>query len=136
MFFIPLTYSQFEIYFSSIHRVLQVSLANRHLSTIAQLRITLTRLPMFTKVNHPDFEQVHVIGDLTYIQPSASFQRFQANAKIYIPIVLEFWSVQETDNMPVSMKIHHPIACCRANVLTQILCPRPPFQRWFVVDER
>ncbi|KAL9180069.1 hypothetical protein ACHAXT_008039, partial [Thalassiosira profunda] len=73
---------QFQIYFSAIHRVLQV--------------------------NHPDFEHNHVVGDLTYIQPTSSFQGFQPNAKIVIPIVREYWSVQETDNMP----------------------------RWFVVDDR
>ena len=76
------TRRQFQIYFSAIHRVLQV--------------------------NHPDFEHTHVVGDLTYIQPTSSFQGFQPNSRIVIPIVREYWSVQETDNMP----------------------------RWFVVDDR
>ena len=57
---------------------------------------------MSSQVNHPDFEHEHVIGDLTYIKPTASFQGFQSNTKIVLPLVLEYWSVQETDNMPVS----------------------------------
>mmetsp|Transcript_44497 Transcript_44497/g.87284 ORF Transcript_44497/g.87284 Transcript_44497/m.87284 type:complete len:874 (+) Transcript_44497:265-2886(+) len=73
---------QFKIYFSSIHRVLQV--------------------------NSPDFVHEHVVGDLTYIKPTSSFQGFQSSTKIVLPLVLEYWSVQETDNMP----------------------------RWFVVDDR
>ena len=74
--------NQFKIFFSSIHRVLQA--------------------------DHPDFEYQHVVGDLTYLKPSSSFQRFQSHTQIAIPLVFEYWSVQETDNMP----------------------------RWFVVDER
>jgi hypothetical protein len=49
------------------------------------------------------------MGDLTYIKPTATFQGFQPNTKINIPLVLEYWSVQETDNMPVSeevLKLH------------------------------
>jgi len=60
------------------------------------------------QANHPDFEPQHVVGDLTYITPSNSFERFQPKSKTVIPLVLEYWSVQETDNMP----------------------------RWFVVDDR
>lgn len=74
--------NEFKIFFSSIHRVLQV--------------------------NHSDFEYQHVVGDLTYLKPSSSFQRFQSHTQIAIPVVFEYWSVQETDNMP----------------------------RWFIVDER
>jgi hexosaminidase len=72
----------FLIYFSSIHRVLQV--------------------------HSPDFVHQHVTGDLTYIQPSPTFQGLQSSMRVVIPLVLEYWSVQETDNMP----------------------------RWFVVDTR
>ena len=43
-----------------------------------------------------------MVGDLTYIQPTDSFKGFQLGAKIVLPIVREYWSVQETDNMPVS----------------------------------
>lgn len=68
--------SQFELYFSSIHRLLQV--------------------------DHPDFDHMHVIGDLTYIKPNASFSGFTSRSTIEIPLVYEFWSVQNTDKMPVS----------------------------------
>jgi hypothetical protein len=42
------------------------------------------------------------MGDLTYIKPTATFQGFQSMKRLNIPLVLEYWSVQETDNMPVS----------------------------------
>mmetsp|Transcript_29778 Transcript_29778/g.61261 ORF Transcript_29778/g.61261 Transcript_29778/m.61261 type:complete len:530 (+) Transcript_29778:134-1723(+) len=76
------TNSQFKIYFSAIHRLLEVQ--------------------------NEDFEFGHVMGDLTYIEPTSSFGGFSASKAIEIPLVFEYWSVQETDNMP----------------------------RWFVVDER
>ena len=57
---------------------------------------------ILSQVDHPDFEHQYVVGDLTYIKPSPSFQRLQSNTKVVIPLVLEFWSVQETDVMPVS----------------------------------
>eukprot|EP00580_Thalassiosira_gravida_P009129 CAMPEP_0201628794 /NCGR_PEP_ID=MMETSP0493-20130528/3655_1 /ASSEMBLY_ACC=CAM_ASM_000838 /TAXON_ID=420259 /ORGANISM="Thalassiosira gravida, Strain GMp14c1" /LENGTH=816 /DNA_ID=CAMNT_0048099649 /DNA_START=1 /DNA_END=2451 /DNA_ORIENTATION=- len=66
--------NEFNIYFSSIHRLLQV--------------------------NHPDFEHHHVVGDLTYIKPTASFNGFDAMTSIELPLVFEYWSVQETDKMP------------------------------------
>jgi hexosaminidase len=53
--------SQFKIYFSNIHRLLQV--------------------------NHDDFPQQHVTGDLTYITPTASFDGFAASSIIEVPIV-------------------------------------------------
>jgi len=65
---------QFQIYFSSIHRLNQV--------------------------NHPDFEYHHVVGDLTYIKPKPSFRGFKSGSMTEIPLVFEFWSVQETDKMP------------------------------------
>mmetsp|Transcript_25974 Transcript_25974/g.58264 ORF Transcript_25974/g.58264 Transcript_25974/m.58264 type:complete len:1141 (+) Transcript_25974:342-3764(+) len=74
--------SGFKIYFSSIRRLLQV------------------------ETDSFGFE--HVVGDLTYIMPTFSFNGFKANSQITIPMVLEYWSTQETDMMP----------------------------RWFVVDER
>jgi hexosaminidase len=73
--------SEFNLYFSSIHRLLQV--------------------------NHPDFEHHHVVGDLTYIKPTASFSGFDAMTSIELPLVFEYWSVQETDKMPVSADSHH-----------------------------
>jgi hypothetical protein len=42
------------------------------------------------------------MGDLTYIKPTSTFQGFQSMKRVNIPLVLEYWSVQETDNMPVS----------------------------------
>ncbi len=68
--------SQFKIYFSAIHRLLEV--------------------------DNEDFEFGHVMGDLTYIEPTSSFKGFPASSTIEIPLVHEYWSVQETDNMPVS----------------------------------
>ena len=44
----------------------------------------------------------HVTGDLTLIKPANTFQGFKPMTRVNIPLVLEYWSVQETDNMPVS----------------------------------
>ncbi|KAL7552772.1 hypothetical protein ACHAWF_018597 [Thalassiosira exigua] len=66
--------TQFKIFFSSIHRLLQV--------------------------NHTGFIHEHVVGDLTYIKPTSFFPGFQPNTRVELPLVLEYWSVQETDNMP------------------------------------
>lgn len=69
-------YSEFKIYFSAIHRLLEVE--------------------------NEDFEFGHIMGDLTYIEPTSSFGGFSASKTVEIPLVFEYWSVQETDNMPVS----------------------------------
>jgi len=61
-------------------------------------------------LNSPDPIQVettsfgfeHVVGDLTYIMPTFAFEGFKANSQVSIPMVLEYWSTQETDMMPVS----------------------------------
>eukprot|EP00986_Skeletonema_menzelii_P012608 scaffold6997_cov151-Skeletonema_menzelii.AAC.1 len=64
----------FVIYFSSIHRLLHV--------------------------DHPGFEFGHVVGDLTYIKPTQMFQGFESPSVMILPLVFEYWSVQETDKMP------------------------------------
>ena len=50
------------------------------------------------------------MGDLTLIKPKSTFQGFESMSRVRIPLVLEYWSVQETDNMPVS-NIHICIWC-------------------------
>ena len=52
-------------------------------------------------MNHLEFEYVHMVGDFTFIQSTDSFKAFQPGTKIVLPIVREYWYVQETDNMPV-----------------------------------
>ena len=54
---------EFKIYFSSIHRVLHV--------------------------DHPEFEYEHVVGDLTYITPTASFEGFMVGEELTLPLVFE-----------------------------------------------
>ena len=68
------TDNNFRIYFSSIHRLLHV--------------------------DHPDFKHGHVVGDLTFIEPTESFTGFESSSELVLPVVFEYWSVQETDKMP------------------------------------
>ena len=64
-----------------------------------------------SQVDNSGFEHEHVIGDLTYIQPTRFFDGFESNTRTEIPLVIEHWSVQETDNMPVR-QVHDEI-CTR-----------------------
>ena len=62
-----------------------------------------------------------MIGDLTYIKPTSSFKGFVAKTRIELPVVLEFWSVQETDNMPVSVKHYSKPALNVVHVVAPLL---------------
>ncbi|MDR3426584.1 family 20 glycosylhydrolase [Silvimonas sp.] len=63
-----------EIYFSSIRRVL--------------------------KVDTDQFKITHLTGDLYRLQPTEKFNGFGANAAIKIPLVLEYWQISTYDTMP------------------------------------
>jgi len=52
------------------------------------------------EVESPYFEYGHVVGDLTYIQPTDLFPGFEAESEETFPVVFEYWSVQESDKMP------------------------------------
>ncbi|MBB5193438.1 hexosaminidase [Silvimonas terrae] len=63
-----------EIYFSSIRRVL--------------------------KLDTDQFAVTHLTGDLYRLQPTDKFQGFGANASLTIPMTLEYWQISESDTMP------------------------------------
>eukprot|EP00804_Cyclotella_cryptica_P021355 CCRYP_001596-RA/>CCRYP_001596-RA protein AED:0.10 eAED:0.10 QI:1299/1/1/1/0.55/0.6/10/474/1295 len=46
------------------------------------------------------------MGDLTYLKPTSTFQGFQPMTTVTVPLLFEYWSVQETDNMPRWFVVH------------------------------
>ncbi|KGT90386.1 beta-N-acetylhexosaminidase [Erwinia typographi] len=52
------------------------------------------------KVDSDQFRMVHIVGDLTRLEPTDKFQGIPAGGTIEIPIVNEYWQLFITDVMP------------------------------------
>ncbi len=52
------------------------------------------------KVESDQFRMVHVVGDLTRLEPTGNFKGFGAGETIEIPIINEYWQLFITDVMP------------------------------------
>ncbi len=52
------------------------------------------------KVDSDQFRMVHVVGDLTRLEPTDKFTGFAAGASVDIPIINEYWQLFITDVMP------------------------------------
>ncbi|WP_380177431.1 beta-N-acetylhexosaminidase [Kalamiella sp. sgz302252] len=52
------------------------------------------------KVEDDRFRMVHVVGDLTRLEPTEKFSGFAAGESIEIPIINEYWQLFITDVMP------------------------------------
>ncbi|MGM5629823.1 beta-N-acetylhexosaminidase [Apibacter raozihei] len=52
------------------------------------------------KVDNPQFKISHITGDLHKLEPTNLFTGFQSNKVTDIPIIGEYWQLQETDVMP------------------------------------
>lgn len=67
-------FKDWEIYFHSIRRVLQCL--------------------------SPQFEVTHINGDLYRLTPTEKFETFPAKRNLDLPLILEYWTLFETDVMP------------------------------------
>lgn len=52
------------------------------------------------KVESDQFRMVHVVGDLTRLEPTEKFKGFGAGETVEIPIINEYWQLFITDVMP------------------------------------
>lgn len=51
-------------------------------------------------VENDQFRMVHIVGDLTRLEPTEKFRGISAGASITIPIINEYWQLFSTDVMP------------------------------------
>ncbi|WP_414147235.1 beta-N-acetylhexosaminidase [Erwinia sp. BNK-24-b] len=52
------------------------------------------------KVDSEEFRMVHIVGDLTRLEPTEKFKGFAAGESVVIPIINEYWQLYITDVMP------------------------------------
>ncbi|WP_034943535.1 beta-N-acetylhexosaminidase [Erwinia oleae] len=52
------------------------------------------------KVESDQFRMVHIVGDLTRLEPTDKFKGFAAGESVEIPIINEYWQLFITDVMP------------------------------------
>src|SRR5512144_1036190 len=62
--------------------------------------IYLSAIRKVLTLGNPEFAFTHVNGDLTRLDPTASFQGFAAGETKVLPVQLEYWIIAETDVMP------------------------------------
>ncbi|MEZ0583392.1 beta-N-acetylhexosaminidase [Erwinia sp. STN24] len=62
--------------------------------------IWLPNIRQTLRVDNDQFRMVHVVGDLTRLEPTEKFKGFAAGESVDIPIVNEYWQLFITDVMP------------------------------------
>jgi len=62
--------------------------------------IYMSNVHQTLKVESDQFRMVHVVGDLTRLEPTEKFKGFPAGESVTIPIVNEYWQLYITDVMP------------------------------------
>lgn len=62
--------------------------------------IYLSAIRKVLTLGNPEFSFTHVNGDLTRLDPTASFRGFAAGETKVLPVQLEYWIIAETDVMP------------------------------------
>ncbi|MEW5288073.1 beta-N-acetylhexosaminidase [Erwinia papayae] len=62
--------------------------------------IYLPNIRQTLRVDNDQFRMVHVIGDLTRLEPTEKFKGFAAGESVEIPIINEYWQLFVTDVMP------------------------------------
>lgn len=62
--------------------------------------IWLPNIRQTLRVDNDQFRMVHVVGDLTRLEPTEKFKGFPAGESVEIPIVNEYWQLFVTDVMP------------------------------------
>ncbi|CAK9885725.1 MAG: Chitobiase [Candidatus Erwinia impunctatus] len=62
--------------------------------------IYMSNVHQILKVESDQFRMVHIVGDLTRLEPTEKFKGFAAGESVDIPIVNEYWQLFMTDVMP------------------------------------
>ncbi|HBV38916.1 MAG TPA: beta-N-acetylhexosaminidase [Erwinia sp.] len=62
--------------------------------------IWLSNIRQTLRVDNDQFRMVHVVGDLTRLEPTEKFKGFAAGESVQIPLVNEYWQLFITDVMP------------------------------------
>lgn len=62
--------------------------------------IYMSNVHQTLKVENDQFRMVHVVGDLTRLEPTEKFTGFAAGESVEIPIINEYWQLFITDVMP------------------------------------
>jgi len=62
--------------------------------------IWLPNIRQTLRVDNDQFRMVHVVGDLTRLEPTEKFKGFAAGESVEIPIINEYWQLFITDVMP------------------------------------
>lgn len=62
--------------------------------------IYMSNVHQTLKVENDQFRMVHIVGDLTRLEPTEKFKGFAAGESVEIPIINEYWQLFITDVMP------------------------------------
>ncbi|MFG1175020.1 beta-N-acetylhexosaminidase [Erwiniaceae bacterium CAU 1747] len=86
--------------FASCNRAVITLKNNGPAITSKDWAIYMSNVHQTLKVDNDQFRMVHIVGDLTRLEPTEKFTGIASGATVTIPVVNEYWQLFITDVMP------------------------------------